>query len=109
MSFWRSPQTPKEWEKAIPPVLVPWNRGCVAMVQTGVKPLSHAAGTPCILHNLSMSISIAILDMHQPIGCGTRHKLPGLHKPPRILLILNCPTVTMLMRMLSLLGLSFLH
>ena len=66
-------------------MLVPWNRDCVVMVVTGIKPMSHATmGTLCILHNLSMSISTAMLNMRQPIGCGEWHKLPGLAKPPRM-------------------------
>ena len=66
-------------------MLVPWNPGCVVMVQTEIEPMSHApTDTPCILHNLSMSISTATLNMCQPIGYGARHKPPGLVKPPRM-------------------------
>ena len=66
-------------------MLVPWNPGCVVMVLTEIEPMSHAPmDTPCILHNLSMSISTATLNMRQPIGCGARHKPPGLVKPPRM-------------------------
>ena len=54
MNFWGPPRTPKEWRIAILPMLVPWNCGCVVMVLTGIKPISHAPmGTLCILHNLS--------------------------------------------------------
>ena len=66
-------------------MLVPWNLGCVVMVLTEIEPMSHAPmGTPCILHNVSMSISTAMLNMRQPIGCGARHKPPGLVKPLRM-------------------------
>ena len=46
------------------------------------RAMSHAPmGALCILHNLSMSISTAMLNMCQPIGCGARHKPPGLANP----------------------------
>ena len=63
-------------------MLVPWNPGRVVMVLTEIEPMSHAPmDTLCILHNLSMSIPTATLDMRQSIGCGARHKPPGLVKP----------------------------
>ena len=72
-------------EIAILRMLIPWNHGFVVMALTGIEPMSHALmGTPCILHNLSMSISMAILNMRQSIGCGARHKPPGSVKPPQM-------------------------
>ena len=81
------------------------------MVLTGIKPMSYApTGTPCVFHNLSISISMAMMNMCQPISCGVWHKLPGLDKPPRILTMLHCLTVAISMRLQSLsVGLSFLQ
>ena len=56
-----------------------------------------------------VSISVAMLNMRQPICCSARQTLPGLDKPPRILTMLHCLTVGISMRMHSLSGLSFLR
>ena len=59
-------------------MLVPCNRACDVIVLTEIEPMSHApTDTPCILHNLSMSISTATLNMGQQIGCAARHKAAG--------------------------------
>ena len=62
-------------------MLVPSNCGCVGMVLTGIRPISTAPmGTPCILHNFSMSIPTAMLNIRQPIGYGAWHNFSG--QPP---------------------------
>ena len=74
----------------IPPMPVPWNRGYVAMVLTGIKLMSHAPmGALCVLHSLSMDSSMAMWNMHQPTACGAQQTLPGLDIPPQTVTMLN--------------------